>query len=227
MAEWWTYRPGDFLMFSPRVYWRLFELLNEAAWPLQPLLLAAGLAGAVALARGRQRLPVAAGVAAAWGLSAVLFVQQRYVPINWAASFTLPAIALLVLLLPALAWRARQGPPPGGWQRRVAVALALWAVLLHPLLAPLAGRPIAQAELPGLAPDPTALFTLAFLLTLPRASGAGWRALTTLAWAVPLAWCGFSAFMLATMASAQAWVPLLGAAAAVLARRAGAHDVQY
>jgi hypothetical protein len=38
MSEWWTYRPEDFLLFSPRVYWRMFELQNEVAcgpgnWP--------------------------------------------------------------------------------------------------------------------------------------------------------------------------------------------------
>ncbi len=35
MSEWWTYRLEDFLLFSPRVYWRMFELHNEAVWPLQ------------------------------------------------------------------------------------------------------------------------------------------------------------------------------------------------
>lgn len=231
MSEWWSewasYSPSDFLMFSPRIYWRLFELVNEAAWPLQPLLLAAGLAGVVALARGRHGLALAVGLAAAWALTAVLFVQQRYVPINWAAGFALPAIGLLVLLLPLLGWRARHGPPPGRLARRVALALALWALLLHPLLAPLAGRPWAQAELAGLAPDPTALFTLALLLALPRAESRGWRVLASMAWAVLLAWSAFSAFTLATMASAQALVPLLGATAAVLALRANPKVVQY
>jgi len=40
MQEWWSYRPGDFLLFSPRTYWRLFQLANETLWPLQiPVLL--------------------------------------------------------------------------------------------------------------------------------------------------------------------------------------------
>ena len=43
MSEWWTYRPEDFLLFSPRVYWRMFELHNAALWPLHLLALAAGL----------------------------------------------------------------------------------------------------------------------------------------------------------------------------------------
>ena len=29
MQEWWTYRPADFLLFSPRTYWRLFELATR------------------------------------------------------------------------------------------------------------------------------------------------------------------------------------------------------
>ena len=32
--EWWSYASRDFLLFSPRVYWRMFELHNEALWPL-------------------------------------------------------------------------------------------------------------------------------------------------------------------------------------------------
>ena len=51
MSEWWTYRPEDFLLFSPRVYWRMFELHNAALWPLQMLSLAAGLIIVLLVAR--------------------------------------------------------------------------------------------------------------------------------------------------------------------------------
>jgi hypothetical protein len=30
MSEWWTYSLWDFLLFSPRTYYRLFELYNLA-----------------------------------------------------------------------------------------------------------------------------------------------------------------------------------------------------
>ena len=53
MSEWWTYRLDDFLLFSPRVYWRMFELHNAAFWPLQLLTLAAGLI-IILLMRGGQ-----------------------------------------------------------------------------------------------------------------------------------------------------------------------------
>ena len=35
MSEWWTYSLSDFLLFSPRTYYRLFELYNAAIWPAQ------------------------------------------------------------------------------------------------------------------------------------------------------------------------------------------------
>ncbi len=41
MPDWSTYRLEDFLLFSPRTYYRLFELHNAAVWPGQVLALAA------------------------------------------------------------------------------------------------------------------------------------------------------------------------------------------
>ena len=51
MSEWWSYRAEDFLLFSPRVYWRMFELHNAAFWPLHLLTLAAGLIAILLIAR--------------------------------------------------------------------------------------------------------------------------------------------------------------------------------
>ena len=31
MSEWWSYRPSDFLMFSPTAYWRLVQRYNIGA----------------------------------------------------------------------------------------------------------------------------------------------------------------------------------------------------
>ncbi len=35
MSEWWTYTLSDFLLFSARTYYRLFELYNRDVWPAQ------------------------------------------------------------------------------------------------------------------------------------------------------------------------------------------------
>jgi hypothetical protein len=98
----------------------------------------------------------------------------------------------------------------------IALALGLWALLGHPLLGGMSGRPWHQAELFGLAPDPTALGTLAFLLPLIGDAGPA-RWLPSLLRVVPLLWCAASAAMLLTMGSAQGWVVLAALAVALAA----------
>jgi hypothetical protein len=215
MTDWLSYRPSDFLMFSPRVYARLFELVNDAWWPWHGVIGLLGLLGLVALVRGRGRVAVGVGLGAAWLLCTVVFVVARYEPIHWAVGYGVPALLLLALLLPLLAWQRRHGPAAACGAAMASLVLGAWALVGQPLLAPLAGQPWAQAEVLALAPDPTAIATLAWLVTLPRATTARSRALGLLAWALVLAWLAFTAFMLMTMERWQALVPLAAAALAV------------
>jgi Family of unknown function (DUF6064) len=213
---WLSYRLSDLLMFSPRIYWRLFESLNHAAWPAQPALVAAAL---VWLARPRRHAAAAlAGVAIAWLVVAWAFFLQRYAHINWAAgafaaAFVLQALGLLALALIGGTHAAKQGARGG-----TGVALALWALVGHPLLAWTMGRPWWQAEVFALAPDPTVIGTLGLLLLL-EATTAPARALLKLLWMLPLLWCLIGAATLWTMGSAQSWVlcaaALLACAAAM------------
>ncbi len=220
MSEWWTYRPSDFLMFAPGTYWRLFELHNAAWWPAQPLLVAGGLAwlaGPWRAGRGAPRAGAAA-LALAWALVGVAFVLGRYARINWAASAlaTLPLAAALVLALLATRTDVRTTSVPlrlrAGW------LLAAWALAAHPLLAWASGRPPAQAEVIGLAPDPTAIATLGLLLAT-QASSIATRRLLQAAWAATIGWCAISAATLWTMGAAQAAVPIAAVAVAMLAAR--------
>lgn len=205
MSDWWSYRPSDFLMFSPRIYWRLFESVNATWWPVQALLVAAALAWLVlrwrsTLAPTMQAASGAAAVlGACWLMTAWLFLWERFAPINAAASAYAVAFALQGLGLLALAAGLRRAVPAAAprTRSRVALALGLWALLGHPLLALGSGRPLAQAELFGLAPDPTVIATLAFLLLVPPVSGV--RRLTRILWWLPVAWCLVSAATLATM----------------------------
>lgn len=219
MSEWWTYRPSDFLMFAPRTYWRLFELHNAAWWPAPPLLVLAG--GVLLALLWRHRAAPAArlrGLAAAlalgWAFSGWAFVAQRYAPINWAAEVlalacAVPALALAVLAL----WRRPlQAAAPA--RCRAGVLLLGWAVAGHPLLAPVFGRALMQAEVWLLAPDPTALATLGCCLALQPGTGPV-RWLRALAGAAAVAWCLVSAATLGTMGSAQGWV-MAGLALAAL-----------
>ena len=224
MSEWWTYRPSDFVMFSPRIYARLFESVNLQWWPLALLLPLAGLAWMWLLwRRGAALRSGLAALGGVWLFVAWTFHAERFVPINWGAAAFVAGFALQgAALLAAAAWGGLRVQTGGA---RGAGGLVLWllALMAHPLLAGALDRPWLQAEVFGLAPDPTAIATLGVWLLLRPASRAAawaWRALGTL----PLAWCVVSATMLSAMDSDQAWVPaaaLLGVliALALPARR--------
>jgi hypothetical protein len=209
-------------MFSPRIYWRLFESLNATWWPLQALLIAAALAWLALFWRssdapGARRMSAAAAVlGVCWLLVAWVFHWARFAPINAPASAYAVAFVLQGLGLLALAAMFRRSPPvgPDRTPSRVVFALGLWALLGHPLLALLSGRPLAQAEVFGLAPDPTAIATLAFLLLLTPARGA--RSLWRVLWWMTVAWCVVSAATLATMGAALEAGVLLAALAMAL-----------
>ena len=89
MSEWWTYSLSDFLLFSPRTYYRLFDLYNAALWPAHVLALAIGFAILVLIVRGGDRWNRAAGLllAACWLWVAWAFLFNRYATINWAATW--------------------------------------------------------------------------------------------------------------------------------------------
>jgi hypothetical protein len=85
----------------------------------------------------------------------------------------------------------------------------LAVALLYPVLAPLAGRPWSAAEVIGIAPDPTAIATLALLLLArPRRQA--------LLFPIPVLWCLASGLTLWAMDSAQAWLPAVAALAATV-----------
>jgi hypothetical protein len=205
MPEWWSYTLSDFLLFSPRTYYRLIERHNEATWPWQIVTLGLGLALAGLLRRPapRRGRAVSAILAVLWSWVAWAFVWQRYVPINWAASYLVWLLVIEVLLL---VWI---GVIRGGLNFRgprdaagvLGIALFILALALYPMLAPLLGRGWRQAEIFGIAPDPTVLATLGLLLLAegpPR-----WGLL-----AAPLLWCLVSGATLWAMGSPEAWVLL-------------------
>ncbi|MFA6903223.1 MAG: DUF6064 family protein [Gallionellaceae bacterium] len=208
MSEWWTYSLRDLLLFSPGTYYRLFELYNIEWWPLQIFALALGMIVLLLLRNGsdQARKAIAVILALCWLWLAWAYHWQRYAHINWAANYYAAAFALEALLLLWLCVLRRRPDrvEAGNKLRRSGMVLFVFALLAYPLLALLPGRSWTQAELFGMAPDPTALATLALLL--PGRVRAAWWLLP-----IPVVWCLISGVTLWAMASPDFWLPPLAA----------------
>ncbi len=218
MSEWWTYSLSDFLMFSARSYYRQFELMNRELWPLQLLALAAGVLLIAGMMRPRAQASRAAFavLALAWAWVGWAYHLERYADINTGAPWFAAGFGVQAVLLAWMTLRTAAQPAAGvqGWLARLLVI----AALAYPLLAPLVGRSLLQAEFFGLAPDPTVVATLGALLF--------WRAPWPL-WLIPLAWCAISSATLLELRAAQAWaLPPLALAAVALAFKSSARERQ-
>lgn len=212
MSEWWTYTPSDFLLFSPRVYYRMFELYNRSLWPVGTISLAGGLAILVLLLRpthvGHRVILIFLGILWIW--IAWAFFWEHYAGINWGSVYLAPLFGLQGA---AFIWIAVFNGQIKFVPRRetpdvVAIALYCIGLVVYPLLAPLMGRQWLAAEIFGLAPDPTALATLA-LLSLADGCCRG------LLLIVPLIWCVISGLTLWTMGAGDFFIPPAGALSAL------------
>lgn len=156
MTEWWTYRLSDFLMFSPRTYWRLVENYNRELWPAQAvvLILAAGVVFA-AMRGGGRRWTVAAYLlfALAWAHVGWSFAYSRYADIFTGAVHLAVACAVQAIALVGAAWAAQplHIRSVGGW-------LTLAVLVGYPEVT-------GAVEWFGFMPDPTALATVFILLS--------------------------------------------------------------
>jgi len=168
-----------------------------------------GLAVLVLWLRGgaSQGRTVAVILATCWLFVAWAYLLARYDTINWAGSYFAAGFAVEALLL---VWtgliRNRLSLRPGlNVAGAAGLCIFMLAVLAWPLVGRLLGRP-CQAEIFGIAPDPTVVATLGVLIAADRTH---WELLV-----VPLLWCGISGATLWAMQSPDA---LLAPAAALLA----------
>ncbi len=212
MSEWWTYTLSDFLLFSSRTYYRLFEIHNAAIWPAQVAAIGLGLAIWVLLRRAsadRGRV-IAAILAAVWLFVAIAFHARRYATINTAAVYFAWAFgveAALLMGMGVVRGRLPFGRPIDA-AGRVGVGMFFFALVVEPLLGPLLGRGWRGIELFGVAPDPTAIATLGLLL-LARLRHR-W-----LLMAVPVLWCATTGLFLLAMKATDAWIAPVAAVLAV------------
>jgi len=150
-------------------------------------------------------------LAACWLFVAWAYLIGHYDTINWAASYFAAGFVVQAVLLVwtgivrnqlSLRWRADGAS-------RAGLGLFLFALIVEPLIAPLLGRPWMQAEVFGIAPDPTVVATLGVLTSAERPH---WHLLV-----VPLLWCALSGATLWTMQSPEALVVPAAAAVALIA----------
>ena len=197
MQDWWSYGLSDFLLFSPRTYYRMIERHNEAVWPAQLLTMALGIGilGALRQPSTTQGRIIAGILALLWMWVAWAFLLYRYATINWAIKYVVPFFVLEALLL--VWWGVVGGKLSFAVQPtaigRLGTALFVLSLLLYPALAVIVGRPWNQAEVFGIAPDPTAIATVGLLLLTSRLR---WGLLP-----VPLLWCGITAATLWAMSA--------------------------
>jgi len=209
MSEWWTYGAEDFLLFSPRSYWRMFELQNEAYWPLPVLTLALGGIVTFLAARGGTSAIRGAAVilALAWAFVGTAFLWHRYASINWAIVYVVPLFILEALLMLVIAFRTPIALRARGLVAWIGFLLLAFATVGVPLLH---GRDRSTSEIFGIAPDPTVIATLGFLIVLR----GQWVWLLA---PIPILWCLLSGITLHTLGEATAWMPFGAVAVAAAA----------
>ena len=199
VSEWWTYDLADFMLFSERVYRRLFEAQNEAWWPLQVFFLSFGVLFALSLFRSTQvalgfRKFGWVGLCLAWLFVAVTFLTQRYAPISPVAQYGAWAFTLQAVLLGALTIREPQGVRTPGARSLVGFLLVMAGTVVYPAWGIWRDAAFANAEWFGLMPDPTALATVGFVLL----AGRTWLVSGLLLF-VPVTWITSSALTIQAM----------------------------
>ncbi|GGX60946.1 DUF6064 family protein [Saccharospirillum salsuginis] len=207
MTFWERYRPEELLLFSEQVYWRLFDLHNQAWWPAPIIALLLG--GGLILATVRPtpaRLRVClGGLATLWVFVGFAYLNARYATINWAARYAVPLFVVEAVLLVAAALfpgTGRVRDHRRAWPGLVGPGLIVYAVILHPLTALSRETGLSGAEVFGLTPDPLAIATLGTL------SLSGNRLPAMALSAAPTIWLLVSATTLFALDSILAWVPL-------------------
>ena len=193
----------DLLLFSPQVYWRLFALENEAVWPAQPVVLAAGVLLALGFILNRQPSGrwLGSALGAAWLWTGWHFVALRYGTVNWLAPTLAWGFYAEAALLAGLGLAGRIVFLQHRRSAWFGLGL-LAAALVWPVLAPLGGRPWSEAEVFAIAPDPTAIVTLGLLALAERSR---WTALLCVG---PVLWLALSTLTLVTMGAWQGWAVL-------------------
>ena len=178
----------DLLIFSPESYFRLFERSNQAFWPFQLAVIAVALLMFyLALVRTvRSQLFILSGLGFFWLVSGWWFVYRFYTQINTMAGWYLWlfVVQIVLLLLYAILDSRKTSlyRPAGDAMLGLGMGIVAYALLIHPVLLWLAGRAWLGVELVGMAPDPTAIATIGFVLAMGSGRQRYWLLIMPVAW---------------------------------------------
>ena len=168
MGELTSYSLSDFILFSDRVYYRQFELYNQAIWPLH---LIAILFSFVIIYVWWKKPAWAGRLTAAilivsWLWVAWAFLFERFHQIHVVANWYAFGFVLQAGLITWYGIINNQFVLFAGSQLRknIGIVLLFVSLIIYPFLALISGRSGLQFEMFSLFPDPTALATLAILV---------------------------------------------------------------
>jgi hypothetical protein len=168
MGELTNYRLSDFILFSQTAYYRQFELYNHAIWPLHLV----AILFSVAIFYALWKKPAWAGrliavlLVMSWLWVAWAFLYQRFYQIHVVANWYAWGFILQAGLITWYGVIKNGFDVAAGSQYRIVIGCCLLFIthIVYPFIPLLNGRSWKQFEMFALAPDPTALATIAILL---------------------------------------------------------------
>ena len=205
MSDWLTYHLADLILFSSHTYYRLIELYNIAIWPSQMLAIVASCFLLILI----WRRPAWHGkalsliLAFSWLWVAWAFHWQRFSTIHWIADYFGMAFVLQAI---ALIWTGVVKnqliiSPANNVTQSTGLGILIVSLFVQPFMTIFTGHSWKQAELFGIAPDPTVTATIALLL-LTRIKKHWWLII------IPFLWCMVSAATLWVLGSITTYIML-------------------
>lgn len=165
------------ILYTPEVLYAVIAYYNAQMFPAQLVAAALALVAMGAVLSGR---PVAGRMAAVvcgafWIWCGLTWLGTHYQTINWAGFYYAIVFAVqgVLLVLGAIFIRRPSAAAPvasagNARMRGAGVALALYALALHPLIEWMIGKSWAQAQYVSGSPDATVVFTLGLLAAAGR-----------------------------------------------------------
>ncbi len=173
--------------FSEAEFFDVFARYNAAIWPLPVVASLLGIAVIALLFVGTRTSTLAASLAlsAMWAVNGLGYHWSFFSAINpaarvFAAIFVAEAVLLAVVPIIVRNFRLVVRRDLGS---AVAVGLAVFALVLYPILGRLAGHAYPSVPAFGVAPCPTTIFTIGVLLAGPWRS-ARWLLIIPGIWSV-------------------------------------------